>query len=74
MPSPCFATVVDEQGKLAFVPAVFLAQPAHAQDFPRFGFGVPAFDDERDFAVVIVEANAGQPFVRNPLVELQLRK
>src|SRR5206468_12056433 len=59
--------VADEQRKLGIVGGVNFAQPAHPQDFVLVGLGVPVIHDQRDFAIVIVETNAGQSLMGDPL-------
>ena len=55
----------------SFNPRALLNRPT-----PRISrspvFGVLPFGDERDFAVVIVEADAREPFVRDALVQFDL--
>ncbi len=64
--------VADQHGKLRLVRAVQFAQASDAENFLGFViFRRIQFGDERDLAVVIVEANARQPFVRDALRQFQ---
>jgi hypothetical protein len=67
-------TVTHEQRELRLGGVRRPAEPADREDFRRLAVGRRLLDDQRQLAVVVVEADAGQPFVRRADVELQRAK
>ena len=65
--------VADEHGEFSRVQPALLAQAAHAENFRLLRAGILEFDHQRNLAVVVVETNPLQPFVRDALVRTRTR-
>ena len=61
--------VVDQHGEFGLAQFMLLAQAAHAENLLFLALGDLELGDERDFTVVIVEADARQALVRHALAQ-----
>src|SRR5262249_46515529 len=63
-------SVTDYKRELCLVSPPNLAQPTDAEDLMSAGFGIDAFGDQSQLAIVVNEANSGQTLVGDPRAQL----